>query len=159
MSTTPAVTVRGLLDARPETVGLPIDLLAGARGLGRRITSPYIQKTGLALAGYHEYLQAGRILIFGESEVRFIESLDPAARRNALARTFAADLPCLLVTGNAELPPEVALEGERAGVPRAAHRRCPRPRPSASSPPCSKTASPSARSCTACCSTSSAWAC
>jgi HPr kinase/phosphorylase len=114
---TPAVTVRGLLDARPESVGLSIELLAGAGGLHRQITSPYIQKTGLALAGFHEYLQAGRILLFGESEVRFLESLAPAARREALAKCFNAELPCLLVTGGAELVPEVALEGERAGVP------------------------------------------
>jgi HPr kinase/phosphorylase len=114
---TPAVTVRGLLDARPESVGLSIEILAGANGLERVITSPYIQKTGLALAGFHEYLQAGRILLFGESEVRFLESLDPEARRVALEKCFSAELPCLLVTGGAELPPEVALEGERADVP------------------------------------------
>ena len=51
MSNVPAVTVGGLLDARPDTIGLPVDLLAGASGLERRITNPYIQKTGLALAG------------------------------------------------------------------------------------------------------------
>ena len=59
--TAPAVTVAGLLEARPESLGLPLDLLAGASGLGRRITNPYIQKTGLALAGFHEYLHAGRV--------------------------------------------------------------------------------------------------
>src|SRR6476469_809882 len=114
---TPAVTVRGLLDARPESVGLSIDVLAGANGLHRTITSPYIQKTGLALAGFHEYLQPGRILLFGESEIRFLENLDPAARRDALAKCFNADLPCLLVTAGAPIAPEVILEGERAGVP------------------------------------------
>src|SRR5919106_4208320 len=114
---TPAVTVRGLLDARPESVGLSIELLAGANGLERHVTSPYIQKTGLALAGFHEYLQPGRILLFGESEVRFLESLEAAARTQALAKCFNADLPCLLVTGGAEIPPELAVEGERANVP------------------------------------------
>src|SRR5687767_3264147 len=113
----PAVTVRGLLDARPESVGLSIELLAGANGLERHITSPYIQKTGLALAGFHEYLQPGRILLFGESEVRFLESLEPEARHQALAKCFSADLPCLLVTGGAEIVPEIALEGDKAGVP------------------------------------------
>src|SRR4029453_13455179 len=98
---TPAVTVRGLLDARPESVGLSIELLAGASGLHRKITSPYIQKTGLPLAGFHKYLQAGRILLFGESEVRFLESLDVNARRQALAKCFNAELPCLLVSGGA----------------------------------------------------------
>lgn len=117
MSMTPAVTVRGLLDLRPETVGLSISLIAGAQGLDRQITSPYIQKTGLALAGFHQYLQAGRILIFGDSELRFLESLDPRHRREALARSLAMDLPCLLVTGGADLPAEVAIEGERANVP------------------------------------------
>ncbi len=117
MSITPVITVRGLLDARPESVGLPVELLAGANGLGRHITSPYIQKTGLALAGFHEYLQAGRILLFGDSEVRFLESMEPGARRHALAMCFGEALPCLLVTGGAELPIEVAGEGERADVP------------------------------------------
>ena len=114
---TPAVTVRGLLDARPESVGLSIELLAGAGGLHRTITSPYIQKTGLALVGFHDYLQAGRILLFGDSEVRFLESLEPGARRQALAKCFNADLPCLLLSGGADVAPEVLLEGDRAGVP------------------------------------------
>ena len=54
--------MRGLLDSRPDALGLSIELLAGAAGLDRRITSPYIQKTGLALAGFHEYLKPGRVL-------------------------------------------------------------------------------------------------
>ena len=72
---------------------------------------------GLALAGFHEYLQAGRILLFGESEVRFLESLDTAGRSLALAKCFNGELPCLLVTGGADIAPEILLEGERAGVP------------------------------------------
>ena len=111
------MTVRGLLEARPESVGLSIELLAGAAGLHRPITSPYIQKTGLALAGFHEYLQPGRILLFGESEVRFLDSLDSRGRTEALAKCFSGELPCLLVTGGADIAKEVVLEGERAGVP------------------------------------------
>ena len=114
----PAVTVRGLLEARPESVGLSIELLAGAAGLDRHITSPYIQKTGLALAGFHQYLQPGRILLFGDSEGRYLEDLDSAARRDALGKIFESpELPCLLVTGRVLMVPEIALEGERAGVP------------------------------------------
>ena len=77
MTTVPAVTVGALIGSRPEAIGLPLELLAGGTGLARQITSPYIQKTGLALAGFHEYLQPGRILIYGDSELRFLET--PAA--------------------------------------------------------------------------------
>jgi HPr kinase/phosphorylase len=114
---TPAVTVGGLLESRPESIGLAIDLLAGARGLQRRITNPYIQKTGLALAGFHEYLQPGRVLIYGESEVRYLEGLAPDARREALARSFATEVPCVLITGGLDAPPDLVLEAENAGVP------------------------------------------
>ncbi|MBA3269826.1 MAG: HPr(Ser) kinase/phosphatase [Acidobacteria bacterium] len=117
MSNVPAVTVGGLLDARPETVGLPVELLAGKRGLSRRITNPYIQKTGLALAGFHEYLHPGRVLIYGESEVRFVEGLPPDVRREALGRSFATAVPCVLLTGGLAAPADLVLEAERAGVP------------------------------------------
>lgn len=117
MSTAPALTVGGLLEARPESIGLAMDLLAGGHGLDRRITNPYIQKTGLALAGYHEYLQPGRVLIYGESEVRYLEQLGPDARRQALARCFATEVPCILVTGGIDVPPDLVIEAERAGIP------------------------------------------
>ena len=67
MTPAPGVTVRGLLNSRPDALGLSIELLAGAAGLDRRITNPHCQKTGLALAGFQEYLRPGRVLIFGES--------------------------------------------------------------------------------------------
>jgi HPr kinase/phosphorylase len=117
MPNIPAVTVGGLLETRPESVGLPIELLAGASGLSRPITNPYIQKTGLALAGFHEYLHDGRVLIYGESEVRYLENLDAASRREALRQSFASAVPCVLLTGGLVAPPDLMIEAERAGVP------------------------------------------
>ena len=67
MSTHRSVAVSGLLSGRAEAVGLPLELLGGTSGLDRPITSPHIQKTGLALAGFDEYLQPNRILVFAES--------------------------------------------------------------------------------------------
>ncbi len=66
------VTVRGLLGSRSDALGLALELLAGARGLDRLITNPHPQKTGLALAGFQEYLRPGRVLVFGESEIRYL---------------------------------------------------------------------------------------
>jgi len=117
MSLPPGVSVAGLLSSRPEAFGLPLELLAGANGLDRVITSPHIQKTGLALAGFHEYLRPGRVLIFGESEIRYLESLTPAARVAALRLALTLDFPCVLITGGFMPPPELLDEAERARVP------------------------------------------
>ncbi len=69
MPSSPGVTVRTLLASHLEAAGLPLELHAGGVGLDRCITSPYIQKTGLALAGFHEYLKPGRVL--GPARARF----------------------------------------------------------------------------------------
>jgi HPr kinase/phosphorylase len=111
------VSVGALLGARGAAGGLDLDLLAGAAGLERRITLPHVQKTGLALAGYDEYLRAGRVLIFGESEIRFLEQLPDGDRSRALRRLMQRELPCVLITMGLEAPAELSAEAERAGVP------------------------------------------
>ena len=117
MPQTPGVTVAALLRSRLEALGLSLDLMAGGDGLERVITSPHVQKTGLALAGFHEYLKPGRILIFGESEVRFLESLDGRARTDALRLALGHDFPCVIITGGFTPPRELVMEAERASVP------------------------------------------
>ena len=117
MSLPPGVTVAGLLSSRPEAFGLALELLAGASGLHRVITSPHIQKTGLALAGFHEYLKPGRVLIFGESEIRYLESLESAGRTTSLRLALTLDFPCVLITGGFLPPAELLAEAERARVP------------------------------------------
>ena len=112
-----SVPVASLLGARGAGADLEFDLLAGAAGLERRITLPYIQKTGLALAGFDEYLRPGRVLVFGESEVRYLERMEAPARRDALARLFGRDFPCVVLTLGLEPPPELVVEAERVGVP------------------------------------------
>jgi len=106
-----------LLGARGAAIGLDLDLLAGAAGLERRITLPYVQKTGLALSGFDEYLRTGRVLIFGESEIRFLERMTPDDRAVTLRRLFQRDFPCVMITMGLDGPAELAAEAERAGVP------------------------------------------
>jgi len=117
MSPQPGVTVGAWLASRPEAFGLPVEVLSGAGGLGRVITSPYIQKTGLALAGFHEYLKPGRVLIFGESEIRYLESLNPASRISSISLALTLDFPCVLITGGFPPPGELVTEAERSRVP------------------------------------------
>lgn len=117
MSPIPGVSVGVLLRSRTEAFGLPLELLAGVDGLARAITSPHIQKTGLALAGFHEYLKPGRVLILGESEIRYLESLGAPARSTALRLALMGDIPCVIITGGFEPPAELLVEAERAGRP------------------------------------------
>ena len=113
----PGVTVGALLRSRPKAFGLTLDLLAGGDGLDRIITSPHVQKTGLALAGFHAFLKPGRVLIFGESEIRYLESLAEPRRVEAMRLAFTHDFPCILVTGGFMPPHDLVAEAERARLP------------------------------------------
>jgi HPr kinase/phosphorylase len=110
---TVATVLRDLADSR----ALDLELLAGGDGLDRRITNPHTQKTGLALSGFDAYLRTGRVLVFGESEIRYLEGLSSGERSTVIRRVMEHGLPCLLVTDGFAPPPEVAIEADRARVP------------------------------------------
>ena len=117
MSTPAGVAVRALIGGRSDALGLGLQLLAGRGGLDRIITSPHIQKTGLALAGFHAYLKAGRVLVFGESEVRYLEGLEPVALLEATRLALSVDVPCVLITGGFRPADALVAEAERVQVP------------------------------------------
>jgi HPr kinase/phosphorylase len=114
----PGVTVATVLRDLADSRSLDLELLAGADGLERRITNPHTQKTGLALSGFDEYLRGGRVLVFGESEIRYLESLEAPDRAAVMRRVLNNHgLPCLLVTDGFDMPVEIPTEADRARVP------------------------------------------
>src|SRR5262245_38258372 len=110
---TVATVLRDLADSR----SLDLELLAGGEGLDRRITIPHTQKTGLALSGFDAYLRGGRVLVFGESEMRYLEGLATAERTSVLRRVLSHDLPCILITDGFPPAPELMIEADRARTP------------------------------------------
>ena len=71
---------------------LRMELLAGEEGLQKEINSPRIQKLGLALAGYTEYVQQGRVQFIGLSEITFLKTLDPKKRAEAVEEIFSREI-------------------------------------------------------------------
>jgi HPr kinase/phosphorylase len=103
----PAVPVRALLGAEAE--GLKLTLLAGARGLDREITLARVQRPGLALTGYTQYLRYGRVQILGASELGYLRTLPAARRARVLKRLAGENVSCFVVTKG--LPPPTELQG------------------------------------------------
>lgn len=115
--THPGVTVATVLRDLAEARGIDLELVAGAGGVDRRITNPHPQKTGLALSGFDQYLRDGRVLVLGESEVRFLESLAPDARTAIARQVLGHAIPCLVITAGLNPPPELCVEADLANLP------------------------------------------
>ena len=110
-----AVKVRDLLARKGDP--LQLEVLAGAAGLDRTITTVEASSPGLALAGYTGRFVGDRIHIFGETEIQYLADLDPGTRRARLEALFRFELPCVIVTKDQEAPAELSELAERAGVP------------------------------------------
>jgi HPr kinase/phosphorylase len=80
------VSVRELLD--DPAIGLNVRLVAGARGLGRPIDHPRIQKSGLSLVGHVRGVVPSRIQVLGETELSYADTLSVEAQRHAAACLF-----------------------------------------------------------------------
>jgi HPr kinase/phosphorylase len=109
-----SVTVEALYQRKRER--LELELLTTG-DLQRTIESPTISNPGLALAGFTERAAPGRLHVFGETEVRYLCSLDADAQRTAIARFLSLEVPAIVIT-KAQDPPAALVElCEQHGVP------------------------------------------
>ena len=95
---------------------LRVTLVAGERGLRRRITSSRIQKPGLALTGFTEHLHAHRVQVFGNTEISYLRTLPEARQREVLDFLFQTELACVVVTKDLAPPPALVEACERVGM-------------------------------------------
>jgi HPr kinase/phosphorylase len=96
---------------------LQIESLTGDLGLDRQLAETEVASPGLALAGYTGRFMAHRLHVFGETEITYLASLSPEARRASLENFFRHELPCIFVTKGQEVPPELLELARARGVP------------------------------------------
>lgn len=101
---------------RKEQV-LALELLTGPATLGRGINDPTLSNPGLVLAGYRERFAPGRMQVFGETEVSFLNSLKSDALDAALDSFFSLEIAAVFVTKGQEVPARMIEVAERAAVP------------------------------------------
>jgi HPr kinase/phosphorylase len=94
------VEVRELLGQ--ELIDLHFKALSGRGHLNNRITHPRVQKPGLAFAGYYDYIKPGRVQIVGESETKFLLTLDAETCQGRFARISSLPVPVFIITKGLE---------------------------------------------------------
>ncbi len=71
---TAQITVKELLEGKSES--LELEVLTPEVGLDRIIADSDMSSPGLALSGFTERVPEGRTQVFGETEMRYLESLE-----------------------------------------------------------------------------------
>ncbi len=109
-----SITVGFLFEANKKR--LKLKSLNGDVGFNREIRDKNVHRPGLALAGYVELFTYDRVQIFGNTEVRYLKHLSFAERLKAFETIFQFDLPCIVVTNDNPLDPELISVATRYGV-------------------------------------------
>jgi HPr kinase/phosphorylase len=115
-STVPAALTLAELFQR-KTGPLSLELLTPAVSLARECREPDISNPGLVLAGFVERFPEGRMQVFGETEMTYLESLDEATRAERLEVFFSRDVPAAFVTKGQDVPDVLLETAARNGVP------------------------------------------
>jgi len=97
------ITVRDFFDAKKKDLAL--SLVTEPATLNKKITSPHVNRPGLALAGYTEVFAAERLQVFGETEVRYLQTFDEESLFPRMKEVFTNDIPCIIVAKGLTLPP------------------------------------------------------
>jgi HPr kinase/phosphorylase len=96
---------------------LRLALAAGRAGLENRVLQARVQRPGLALTGYTDYVRYGRVQIVGSSETGYLRKLAPRERRSVLAKLCRCRISCFVVTKGLRPSAELAAAAEARGIP------------------------------------------
>jgi len=100
-----------------KSAPLQLETLTGETGFDREIPNAEASSPGLVLAGYTARFVGDRLHILGETEISYLASLEPAARRRTLESFLGFDLPCVVITKSQEAPSELLELAQAKGVP------------------------------------------
>lgn len=108
------LTIEDLLNTKGNSLALE---LLNKCSLQRPIQSPTISSPGLVLAGFTDRFPKGRLQVFGETEIRFLDSLTEAQRRQALETFFTLEMPAVVVAKGLKVPGILLELAEQHEVP------------------------------------------
>ena len=86
---------------------LELALVAGEKGLNRKIKVPEVERPGLALAGYFRGAAARRMIVFGRGEIEFLKGLPPELRTERLMLILKRHVPAVIVARGFTPPKEL----------------------------------------------------
>ena len=82
-----------------------------------QISSPEVNRPGLALAGFYEVFETDRIQLIGYAETQYLHSLEPSTKRVMLQKLVDAKPVAIIYTTNIEVDAALIERAQKDGVP------------------------------------------
>lgn len=86
-------------------------------GMDNKINDKNVHRPGLAIAGYVDLFTYNRVQIFGNTEIRYLQSLPMEKRIESFNTLFRFAIPCIFITNNNNIDSELLKIAEDHNVP------------------------------------------
>ncbi len=96
---------------------LELTLMAGRNGLKKKITHSQVQKMGLALTGFIQFINPERLQIIGNTEMAYFKTLTSEMQENVIHQICNLPLSCLVITRGLEIPELLLREADEKEIP------------------------------------------
>jgi len=96
---------------------LGLALMSGRKGLRKRISHPQVQKMGLALTGFTQFIDPERLQIIGNTEMAYFQTLPADRQEEVIHRICHLELSGVVFTRNLEIPELLLQEADEKGIP------------------------------------------
>ena len=106
-----SITIKEIIE------GFNLDLIAGHKGVSRKVFVPSLSKPGIELAGMLEFYENDRIQIIGSKEAAFFHSLDPDLQEERIKAIFEREAPAFIFTKNVDIPELFIHYGDVYNIP------------------------------------------
>ncbi len=111
----PQLSAARLFDDNREK--LRLEWVAGRAGASRNIAPERISSSSEGLIGHCNLIHPNWIQVLGQTELSYLEMLEPSALDQSLATLAASDLFCLIVTGGESVPARLRTMAETHRIP------------------------------------------
>lgn len=103
---------------RKLTEAFELEQITGnAKSLERQISIPDTNRPGLELAGFFENSQRRRLVILGDKEIAYIQTMSSAKQRKSFDFITSEDTPAIIITKGHECPPILRRCAKRKNFP------------------------------------------
>jgi HPr kinase/phosphorylase len=109
------LTVKDLFENARDLFSL--ELVNGIEESPLDVTVMDIHRPGLALTGFMQNFLNERIQILGETEILFLNTRSEQGKREAVERIISVPIPCIIVTRNLDIPPELVERANSRRIP------------------------------------------
>ena len=96
---------------------LELILMVGRNGLKKKITHSQVQKMGLALTGFIQFINPERLQIIGNTEMAYFKTLTSAMQEKVIHQICSLPLSCLVITRGLEIPELLLREADEKEIP------------------------------------------